>query len=106
MTTVTERALLFTRKVDALAEQKFGNSYTLKTTFWNDDDFRVIAYNSKTTEYEDRAYIELWYQDSEVDNDDAALKIHTRQTGKAPRTESKQIQVGSSEWDELPEIDQ
>ena len=105
MTTITPRALAYARRMDALAEQEFGDAYTLKTTFWNDGDFRIVAYNLKDTEMPENTFIELWYQDQQFDHDDAALKLQTASSeANKPRDDTRQYQIGPSEWVELPEV--
>lgn len=104
---IQEKAIDVTHRMDVLAEQEFGESYTLKTTFWNDGDFRVVAYNSKQPAPTDNAakmYVEMWYQDSKM-NDGEVWMVKTAQGEDAPRSEAEQYQVGPTEAVELPERD-
>lgn len=105
MATITDRAVEYAEKMDALAEDEFGEAYTLKVTFWGDDDFRIVAYSVKDTEMPEHEFEELWYQDQEDEFDGrAALKIRTFSAeADTPRTDTRQIQKGQGEWVPFPE---
>lgn len=90
--------------MDELATREFGENYTLKTICWNDGDFRIIAYNLKKTARPENEFVELWYQDSEWEHEDAALKVYTvSEDADASREETRQTQVGETEWVEFPD---
>lgn len=104
---IPEKALAVTRRMDRLAAREFGDAYTLKTTFWNDGDFRVVVYSSKDateTPFEGvvKVFVELWYQDSRMQDGDV-MKVVTAQNQNVPRDETRQMQVEDAEIIELPD---
>lgn len=105
---IPDKALSVSRRMDKLATERFGEEYTLKTTFWNDGDFRIVVYSSKDAdaldvEEAERAYVELWYQDSKV-RDGKAVEVQTIQDEAGPRAETVQSKIRPETPVTLPQL--
>lgn len=71
--TTTPTAFEQAQRMGDLAEDLWGDEYTLKLTLWNDGDFRVVAYHVDWERPEDDKHVEeLWHQASENDPHQAA----------------------------------
>lgn len=105
---ISEKAIEYAGRLDTLAEQEFGEAYTIKATYWNDGDFRLVAYCAKAIDAADlpgeaqRVYVELAYQDHHTP-DDHAVRQMSAQDSDGYRSEPELYTVGESELVELPE---
>lgn len=103
---MNEKALRVTRQMEALADELW-DVYTLKTTFWQDDDFRVLAYrNLKVPSGSDytKLYAELGYQDSKMPDGRCVHQL-MGQYCDSPHNESRQYPAADAEMVELPDGD-
>lgn len=101
---ITDKSIEYTLRVDRLASEEFGEAYTLKTTYWNDGDFRIVVYSTKAVDLPGKQFVELWYQDSKMPNGEL-IKVKTEQEEEdLPRNEARQTQVGETEPMEIPPL--
>lgn len=104
---ISEKAIEYAQRIDALAEKEFGEAYTLTATYWNDGDFRLVAYCAKNVPAEalpgdtPKVFAEFAYQDSRMP-DDLVVRGSTAQDSDGPRSEAEQYSVGEPDLVELP----
>lgn len=103
---ITDKAVKVSKRIDAYCYKTFGDAYTLKTTFWEDGDFRVFAYSSKQVPEDKpwkKLYVELRYQDSKLEEGKAVRHV-TAQHDDVPRSNTQQFPVEDLQEIELPTL--
>lgn len=104
---ISDKAVHVTRMMNSLAQEEFGDAYTLKSTFWNDGDFRVVAYSAKNIDKSEvpkhykKLFIDLRYQDSKL-NDGEVIKVVCAQGSSGSRIGDALVDVGDREVLDLP----